>query len=151
MTALFRPQPRRLDLGEPIDDVAQHAEQQGLEHPNRRREHGHGGDVAPRTPGTGPQEREEAVRQRRRRRIRIGRDEFLEILEQDSWAPAAAAILESYRLPNLIALQDGCHRIEAGNRPPQVYTPPPTRESLSRRLTCKSRPIRRSDPTWPTL
>src|ERR1035438_3381964 len=93
MTALFRPQPRRLDLGEPIDDVGQHAEQQGLEYPNRRREYGHCGDVAPRPPGTGPQEREETVRQRRRWRIRIGRDEIFEILEQDSWAPAAAGNL----------------------------------------------------------
>src|ERR1700722_1092340 len=106
MPPLSPPQPGRLPLGEPIDDVAQHAEQQGLEYPNRRREYGHGGDEAARAPRPDPQEREEAVRQRRRRRIRVGRDEFFEILEQDSWAPAAAAILESYRPPKQIALQD---------------------------------------------
>src|ERR1700733_14635132 len=151
MTALFRPQPRRLDLGEPIDDMAQHAEQQGLEHPNRRREHRHGSDIAPRTPGTGPQKREETMRQRRRRRIRIGRDEIFEISEQDSQAPAAAVSPESYRLPKLIALQDGLRRIEAGNRPLRVYTPPPPPRITLWRLACKSRHIRRSDPTWPTL
>ena len=84
MTALLGPQPRRLDLGKPIDDMAQNAEQHGLEHSDHRREHGHGSDVAPHATGARPQEREEAVGQRGWRRVRIGWYEFFEILKQGS-------------------------------------------------------------------
>ena len=54
MSALVRPQPRRLNLGEPIDDPAEHAEEQGFEYPDRRGEQGHRQDVAPYAAGTGP-------------------------------------------------------------------------------------------------
>ena len=82
MSALIREQPRRLDLGEPVDDVAQHAEQQRLERADHGGKEGHCADVAARAARAGPDEREEATRQLRQRSVGIRRDKLFEQAKQ---------------------------------------------------------------------
>jgi hypothetical protein len=73
ITALGCPQLGRLDFGEPIDDVPEHAEQQRLERADDRGRDRHRDDVGAHAARAGPDEREEAARQLRRRSIGIRR------------------------------------------------------------------------------
>ncbi len=92
VAALLGPQPRRLHLGQPIDDMAQHAEQQRLEHADRRGQQCHRRDVAAHAARAGPQERKEPARQHRRRRVRIRRDEFFEVVKHAAHKPGPGAL-----------------------------------------------------------
>jgi hypothetical protein len=69
--ALQGPQFGRLDLGKPVDDVPEHAEEQRLERADDRGRDRHRDDVAPHSAGTRPHKCEKTARQLRRRRIRI--------------------------------------------------------------------------------
>src|SRR5882672_8429274 len=82
MSALLGPEPRGLDLGQPIDHPSQDAEQQRLKHANQSGEKRHRRDIAAHTAGAGPQEGEKPSRQGRRCSIRVGCNEILEVSEQ---------------------------------------------------------------------
>ena len=79
--ALLRPELRRGNLRQPVDDPAEHREQQGLERGDDRRAERHREDVAAQAPGAFPHEREKAVRRRRRPRVRVGLDQAFELAE----------------------------------------------------------------------
>jgi len=77
--ALLRPQLRWRHLAEPVDDAAEHAEQQRFEHAGRCGEEDQRGDRQPRAAGTRPDEGEETVR---RRRGGLGRIRVEQLFEQ---------------------------------------------------------------------
>ena len=76
--AVLRPQLRRLQRAEPVDDAPEHGEQQRLEHADGGGEQRHQRDVAAQAVAAGPDEGPEAARRQRRRPFGIGLDEFFE-------------------------------------------------------------------------
>ena len=76
--AVLGPQPLWRHRAEPVDDRAQHREQQRLEHADRRGEQRHRGDVAAQAVAAGPHEGQETARRQRVRSLRIGLDQLLE-------------------------------------------------------------------------
>ena len=76
--AVLGPQPRRLQRAQPVDDAAEHGEEQRLEHADGGGEQRHQRDVAAQPVAAGPDEGQEAARRQHRRAVGIGLDESFE-------------------------------------------------------------------------